>query len=430
MRNIRAIAAKIIAQLLLGQGSLSTLLAPHRDHTDYQLLQEICFGSCRWFYSLKPILNGLLSKPLKKKDQDVFALLVIGLYQLRYMRIPDHAVLNETVNATASLGKPWARGLVNAVLRNALRNDDAVEAQTYSDLGRQYAHPAWLVESLAEAWPHQLQSVLNANNLRAPLTMRLNVQKTDRNTYLQALARAGIAAEPGPLAPTSIVLGKPMDVLDLPGFQEGLVSVQDEASQLVVPLLDLQAGQRVLDACAAPGGKTCHILESEQGLTSMLAIDESALRLKRVRENLDRLGLRADLLAADAMEARSWWDGVLFDRILLDAPCSGTGVIRRHPDIKLLRHQDDIAKLVSQQLDLLTALWPCLTHGGLLLYTTCSVLPEENDHLISSFLQQTSDAKYEGIAADWGVECSNGRQLLPDAASGPDGFFYSLLRKL
>jgi 16S rRNA (cytosine967-C5)-methyltransferase len=162
----------------------------------------------------------------------------------------------------------------------------------------------------------------------------------------------------------------------------------------------------------------------------VLAIDESALRLKRVRENLDRLGLQADLLTADAMETRSWWDGVLFDRILLDAPCSGTGVIRRHPDIKLLRHQDDIAKLVSQQLDLLTALWPCLAHGGLLLYTTCSALPRENDHLISSFLQQTSDAKYEGIAADWGVECSNGRQLLPDAASGPDGFFYSLLRKL
>ena len=365
MHNIRAIAAKIIAQLLLGQGSLSTLLAPHRDHTDYQLLQEICFGSCRWFYSLKPILNGLLSKPLKKKDQDVFALLVIGLYQLRYMRIPDHAVLNETVNATASLGKPWARGLVNAVLRNALRNNDAVEAQTYSDLGRQYAHPAWLVESLAEAWPHQLQSVLNAHNLRAPLTLRVNVQKTDRNTYLAGTGPGRDSRRTWPISPHFHRTGEANGCIGSPWFPGGGSSAcKMRLPSWSFPCSICRPDSVVLDACAAPGGKTCHILESEQGLTSMLAIDESALRLKRVRENLDRLGLRADLLAADAMEARSWWDGVLFDRILLDAPCSGTGVIRRHPDIKLLRHQDDIAKLVSQQLDLLTALWPCLTHGG------------------------------------------------------------------
>ncbi|MDA0687450.1 MAG: 16S rRNA (cytosine(967)-C(5))-methyltransferase RsmB [Proteobacteria bacterium] len=430
MLNTRAIAAKIIAQLLIGKGSLSTLLSPHRNRADYQLLQEICFGSCRWFYSLKPILENYLSKPVKRKDQDVLALLMIGLYQLCYMRIPDHAALNETVAAATSLGKPWARGLVNAVLRSYLRDHDRADIQASTDLGTKYSHPAWLVNSLAHAWPDQLETILAANNLRAPLTLRVNSQKSHRNTYLDTLARAGIPAQQGELATTSIVLHKPIDVFELPGFEEGLVSVQDEASQLVAPLLHLQAGHRVLDACAAPGGKTCHILESEQGLTSVLAIDVSELRLEKVKENLDRLDLQASLIAADAVETGSWWDGVHFDRILLDAPCSGSGVIRRHPDIKLLLQQEDIPKLVSQQLSLLKALWPCLTQGGLLLYTTCSVLPMENNDVISSFLEQTPSAKYEGIAADWGVECSNGRQLLPDAASGPDGFFFSLLRKL
>jgi len=430
MSNTRAIAATILAQLLTGTGSLSTLLSPHRDHADFQLLQEICFGSCRWFHLLQANLTDFLSKPLKKKDQDIMALLIIGLYQIRFMRIPDHAALNETVNATAPLGKSWARGLVNAVLRSYLRAATADKLIEKPDPWIVHSHPSWLVDTLAEAWPDQWQSVLAANNHRAPLTLRVNTQRIGRSEYLKRLEEAGINAKPGNLAPTAIVLDKPMDVFAIPGFGEGLVSVQDEASQLVIPHLDLRAGQRVLDACAAPGGKTCHILESEQALTSVLAIDESEQRLERVKENLDRLGLTATILAANAVQTNAWWDGEAFDRILLDAPCSGTGVIRRHPDIKILRKQSDLTKLVSQQMNLLNALWTCLRPGGLLMYTSCSILPQENSTLIANFLEQASDAKYEGIAADWGVECSNGRQLLPGAASGPDGFFYSLLRKL
>ena len=260
------------------------------------------------------------------------------------------------------------------------------------------------------------------------MCLRINQQKTTREAYLQALKNSDLKACGGKLTDTAIYLENPCPVEELPGFFDGLASVQDEASQLVSPLLKLNPGLSVLDACAAPGGKTCHILESEPSLTSVLALDIGESRLPGIEENLQRLGLQAKVKAADASQPDQWWDGNPFHRILLDAPCSATGVIRRHPDIKILRQSQDIERLAQQQLTLLQNLWPCLAPEGLMLYTTCSVLKAENEQTVERFLASREDAKYQAIAADWGLECAFGRQLLPDT-KGSDGFYYALLQK-
>jgi len=271
--------------------------------------------------------------------------------------------------------------------------------------------------------------ILANNNLRPPMTLRVNLAKKSRDEVLQLLAEADIAAVAGALAAAAVYLQQPISVDRLPGFAAGWLSVQDEASQLVPELLQLGADMRVLDACAAPGGKTCHILESEPSLTSCVALDISSQRIERVRENLSRLELNVELQVADATDVALWWNEKQFDRILLDAPCSATGVIRRHPDIKLLRTAADVVGLVNTQQQILRALWPCLKPGGLLLYTSCSILRQENEHGVAQFLQSVDNAKYQGITADWGVECSLGRQLLPGKDTGPDGFFYCVLKK-
>ncbi|MCG8416292.1 MAG: 16S rRNA (cytosine(967)-C(5))-methyltransferase RsmB, partial [Pseudomonadales bacterium] len=283
--------------------------------------------------------------------------------------------------------------------------------------------------ALQQQWPGELDALLSVNNQRPPMTLRVNLGRISRESYTDSLVEAGVQFSIGELAESAIVLEQPENIWELPGFEAGLVSVQDEASQLVAPLLDLKPRQRVLDACTAPGGKLCHILESEHSLTQVVALDVNASRLERVNENLGRLQLNAIVKQANSADLDKWWDGKPFDRILLDAPCSATGVIRRHPDIKLLRSDDAIVKLQQQQLQLLAGLWPCLAEGGLLLYTTCSILNQENSEVINHFLTGHEDAKYEGVTADWGVECSYGRQLLPLEQNGPDGFFYSLLRK-
>lgn len=430
MTNTRALAARIISELLASKGSLSSHLKEHSEFSEYQLLQEYCYGCCRWFELLRFFVDSLLSKPLKKKDSDILVLLLIGLYQLRELRTPDHAAINETVNATLDLQKPWAKGLVNAVLRNFLRQRDELESLANEQgLAVIHSHPHWLVQSLSQQWPEQFEDLLSTNNRRPPMTLRVNKSRVSRDDYLKDLEAAGIPAQAGELAGTAIYLDSPHPVNTLPGFFDGNVSIQDEASQLVPGILDLKAGQRVLDACAAPGGKTCHILESECSLTELVALDRSPERLARVNENLNRLQLSAKTLCGDASKTSTWWDGALFDRILIDAPCSATGVIRRHPDIKILRTEESIQTLQQEQLAILKAVWSLLAPDGLLLYTTCSVLGEENSRLIEQFLKQQNNAKYEGVMADWGVECSYGRQLLPLEQIGPDGFFYSLLRR-
>lgn len=429
--NSRAIVATILSELLSGRGSLATHLGKHRERADFSLIQESCYGACRWFTVLETILSTLLNKPLKASDLNLKCLLICGLYQLRELDIAEYAVINETVSATVVLKKPWAKGLTNAVLRNYLRNKQDIEQALLNDKPSiLLSHPAWLLAEIKSQWPEHAEQILRNNNLRPPMTLRVNQLHKSREDYLALLDEADIQAQAGEYADTAVYLQKPSPVADIPGFDEGWVSVQDEASQLVAGLLQLEPNLRVLDACAAPGGKTCHILESEPSLTSCTAIDLNLRKLKRIEENLQRLHLEASLVEADAGDTDGWWDGQPFDRVLLDAPCSATGIIRRHPDIKLLRKPEEVEQLVLTQAQLLASLWSCLKPGGLLLYTTCSILRQENEELVARFLECTDNAKYERIAADWGVECRFGRQLLPGANRSPDGFFFCLLRKL
>jgi 16S rRNA (cytosine967-C5)-methyltransferase len=409
---------------------LNTLLGNHKDHPEFSLIQESSYGCCRWYFALESLLEQLLNKPLKKQDLDIKCLMICALYQLRELEVAEYAVINESVSAVLIFKKPWAKGLVNAVLRGYQRKKNELEkALTASQPNGDLAFPRWLDSEIRGQWPEQALSIFHNSNQRPPMTLRVNLAKNSREQYLESLAQAGIGATAGGLSDSAVYLDKPTPVTDLPGFVEGKVSVQDEASQLVPNLLQLEPAQHVLDACAAPGGKSCHILESEDSLTRMTSIDISQSKLDRIRENFDRLGVESNLVAADASELETWWDGIQFDRILLDAPCSATGVIRRHPDIKLLRKPEQAKSLAEIQSTLLTKLWTCLKPGGLLLYTTCSLLRQENEETIKRFLDSTDSAKYEAITADWGVECAFGRQLLPGTNSGPDGFFYAVLQK-
>lgn len=426
--KLRARAAGILAKLQQQEGSLATLLLRRDDDDSYALLQEIVFGTCRWYHQLDAILKLLLDKPLKSKDADIHSLLLIGLYQLQHLRVPEYAVVNETVSATKVLGKGWARGLVNAVLRNFLREQDRLLTEAQKSPEGLYAHPRWLVKTLQQDWPGQYAQILEQNNCRPPMTLRVNILRVAREDYLKSLKAVGLEATAGRLCESSVYLEKPCPVELLPGFESGLVSVQDEASQMIPSLLDLADGQRVLDACAAPGGKTCHLLESGFRFAGLTALDNDERRLERLHQNLARLHLSADVLCDDAAATERWWDGTPFDRILLDAPCSATGIIRRHPDIKLLRRSTDIPKLHALQLQLLQRLWSCLKPGGLLLYSTCSVLAQENAQTIAAFVAQQSDAKHERIEGQWGVECALGRQLLPENG-GNDGFYFARITK-
>lgn len=385
-------------------------------------LQALCYGTCRWYHRLDSELGLRLNKPLRRNDRVVHQLLLVALFQLRHSQQADYAVLNETVEACRILAKPHLAGMVNAVLRAAQREGEPAPASEAA----QFSHPDWMVQKLRHNWPDHWQAILAANNSQAPMTLRVNARQLDRDQYLQWLRDDGIDAVATRHAPHGIQLGRPLPVERLPGFGDGAVSVQDEAAQLCTTLLDLAPGQRVLDACAAPGGKTCAILEQQPELAEVIAIDQSETRLPRIRENLDRLGLEATLLAADAGATDQWWDGRHFDRILLDVPCSASGVIRRNPDIKLLRREGDIAALAEIQLGLLTALWQTLAPNGRLVYATCSVFPQENHRIIQRFLRQQPQAELITPAVEWGLDTGAGRQLLPDPQA-QDGFFYAVL---
>ena len=426
----RAAAARVLAQLAGPGGSIGDLLAPHRELREFGLLREICHGVCRHRGALDFLLGKLLERPLRKRDQDLRYLLLGALHQLRELAVPEHAVVNETVRAAGELGKEWAKPLANAVLRNFQRRRDELElALAGESAAVRFSHPQWLVEAIGADWPRHCQPILEQNNARPPLCLRVNRRKASREQGMRRLREAGVECAPGQLAPSAIYLPKPRPVGEIPGFAEGWFSVQDEASQLVPGLLGAAPGERVLDACAAPGGKTCHLLETEPGLASCLALERDAGRGAMIQDNLARLGLEADLAVADAADLPAWWDGEPFGRILLDAPCSATGVIRRHPDIKLLLRPADLAAHAATQARLLRALWRCLKPGGRLLYTTCSLLRRENEQITGRFLAETDDAETLPIAADWGIECAQGRQLLPNGPVGPDGFYFCLLKK-
>jgi len=430
-RNPRAIAARIIAQVLVDGRSLSRAMesVPPEAVDDRALIQEMAYGTLREYHRLSLLVAALLKRPLKAKDGDVQALLLLGLYQLLSMRVPDHAAVSETVAATASLKKPWARGMVNGVLRNFQRGrDDLLASVEKTEVGK-WSHPQWMIDALRQAWPEDWQAVLTANNQRPPMTLRLNVGASgvgSAHAYLAELQKREIEAHCSAITDSAIQLVQPQDVTLLPGFAEGWVSVQDEAAQQAARLIGLEDGQRVLDVCAAPGGKTGHMLELAD--VEMVAVDVDADRLQRVKENLSRLGKSAHCVVGDASQPTAWWDGQLFDRILLDAPCSATGVIRRHPDIKLLRQQTDIGSLATLQVEILDAIWPLLKPGGMLLYATCSVLPQENTQQVAAFLARQLDAQHKVLAVEWGRVVEFGRQVLTGTA-GMDGFYYACLQK-
>jgi 16S rRNA (cytosine967-C5)-methyltransferase len=430
--NPRLAAAHALAAVLSGKASLNSSLPKQLDKVearDRGLTQDLAFGTARWQPRLSALAERLLQKPFKAADADVEALMLVGLYQLFYSRVPAHAAIGETVGCADKLKKPWAKGLLNAVLRRAQREGVEMLAELERDPVVRTAHPRWLQKSLKAFWPEQWEAICAANNAHPPMILRVNRRHNSRDVYLQLLSAAGVAATPCTFSGDGIVLETACDVRDLPGFAEGWISVQDEAAQLAAELLDLAPGQRVLDACCAPGGKTCHLLEAQADLKAVVAVDLEAKRLVRVRENLDRLGLDAQLIAADGRDTAAWWDGQPFQRILLDAPCSATGVIRRHPDIKLTRQPDDIAALATLQGELLDALWPTLQVGGILVYATCSTLPTENTEVIAAFLARTSGARELDLAIQAGIKQPHGRQLLAQEG-GHDGFYYAKLIKI
>jgi len=399
-------------------------------------VRAIALGTVRWYLRLRPAVEALLTGP-RTLAREVHALLVTTAHQIEYSRDAPALVVNLAVDATRLLGQPRAAGLVNAVLRRFVREKEALLARADVDLGARAAHPGWLVESLAADWPQQYQQILQANNAHPPMVLRLNVRRRAAAEYLGDLSAAGLAgsvvgwtaAQAGSVA---VILERPVSVSALPGFKEGWVSVQDAGAQLAPALLQVLPGMRVLDACAAPGTKASHLLESVPGPLDLTAIDIDARRLGRVEENLRRLGLTARLIAADVRDPASFWDGKPYDRILVDAPCSGTGVIRRHPDIKLLRRAGDIAGFAQAQLQILQGVFQTLAPGGRLVYATCSVLPAENEAVVGRFLKEQPQARLAPMPrgedlAPGGVAGGAGTQLLCGGAAGTDGFYYACL---
>ena len=426
MLEVQQIACATVAAVRAGR-NLNLVLAEQRARhpqlTSQQLgaINDLSYGTLRFGFQLDRVLAGLLNKPMQ--DADLRWLLLIALYQLEHTRAAPYAIVDHAVRSAAALGHAHAGGLVNAVLRNFLRKREAVIADARkTDVGR-YAFPQWWIAHLRAQYPQHVGAILDACNTRPPLTLRVNCRRTTVAEYLAELARHEIAAEQ--TGEWAVRVKNPVTVDRLPGFAAGLVSVQDAAAQLAAPLLDAQPGMRVLDACAAPGGKTTHLLERAD--LDLLAVDSDAARLARIQQNLDRLQLKATLIAADAQSPDGWWDGRPFDRVLADVPCTASGVVRRHPDIKWLRRAVDIARFATQQRAMLDALWRVVASGGKLLYATCSVFNEENSRQIEDFLARHADAQrvaLNGVVSTMGIPEG---QLLPD--NEHDGFFYALLQK-
>jgi len=426
--NTRQIAARVLTRVLQDGQSLTAALDAALPSVeldkDRAFIQALCYGVCRYFYRLDFILSELLTKPLK--DVEVKSLALVGLYQLNYMRVKSYAAVSETVLATRK--KPWAKALINALLRSYLRDQVSLEQKADAMQWSAISHPKWLVKQIELDWPEQARSVFVENNQQPPMSLRVNLSRISQADYLQQLAEKGIEATAVDFCPSAIVLKQSVGVDLLPGFAKGLVSVQDVAAQLAAGLLNVQAGQRVLDVCAAPGGKAAHILESQQRVKRLVAVDIDESRMLRISENILRLNLSASLIVGDAANPEAWWDGEAFERILLDVPCSALGVIRRHPDIKLLRKAEDISVLRDLQQRILKAVWPLLASGGVMLYATCSILKQENEQQIDVFLEEHPDAVELPIDATWGFAVSHGRQILPGEAA-MDGFYYALIKK-
>ncbi len=433
MKNPRLVALNWLIQVISHGRSVNELLATPTSISAQQLAlsKQMLFGCLRYYHRLKTIADNLLEKPLKQKDNDLFLVILLGLYQLEYLSTPDHAAISESVDLTKNLRKKWASGLVNGVLRRFQREKRSIDATLLKSVQYQFSHPGWIVKKLRQDWPDLFEQILANNNQHAPMVLRVNTQKNSLSEYLEKLNNAEIKASPHLIAPDAIVLDKATDVFSLPGFTEGEVTVQDAAPQLVVDMLQLKEGLRVLDACAAPGGKTTHILQRQSQL-KLTAVEMSPTRAVRIEQTLQRMNLDCDVVVADVANIESWWDGELFDRILLDVPCSASGVIRRNPDIKVHRKVTDIEPLVAIQQKILTQCWQLLKPGGLLVYATCSIFKVENQQQIALFSQSNSfelTGLPEALESLLDNQADIGYQILPgDAAM--DGFYFCGLRKV
>ena len=433
--RLRATAAEIVDSVVSAGRSLDAALAEQESRVaadDRPLLRLLCYGALRHHWRLEFCIDQLLERPLKSRDSVINALLAIGLYQLSETRIPDHAVVSQTVEAARFLRRPKLAPLVNAILRRSLR--DRIFAQEPSNEKAVHDHPEWLLDALKTDWPNDWREIAAANNARAAMWLRVNPAHGTAAEYVGRLEEQGIEAELLAAAPQAVRLTEPQPVDSLPGFQQGHVSVQDAAAQLAAPWLLAGVEGRVLDACAAPGGKSGHLLEVGGDRMALTCIDKDEKRLGAVAGNLDRLGFDATLIAADASKPGKWWNGSPFDAILLDAPCSASGVIRRHPDIKLLRRATDIHELAQLQATLLEALWPLLAPAGRLLYVTCSVLAAENNEVVTRFLEKTGDAQEDDVLQNNNIrdlmrDKACGQQILPGTA-GLDGFYFAGLVKV
>lgn len=420
MRIAQRLAADAVGHVLAGRnltGVLDSTFKSHSDITPQQraVAQDLSYGTLRYYGRVQSVLSQLLDKPLT--HEGVHRLLLVALYQLLYDKASAHTVVNQAVEAAATFKKSWAKGLVNGVLRNYLRRvEEFAEVDSQNEVAR-FSYPQWWIDKLKSQYPEAWQSILESGNTHPPMSLRINLRKVTPQDYSATLSELEIAHEL--LGGQAVVLTKPLPVDQLPGFVDGVVSVQDYGAQFAAELLDVKPGMRVLDACCAPGGKTGHILELAE--VEMVALDHDAERLQRVQSNLDRLQLNASLLAGDAANPENWWDGVPFDRILADVPCTASGIVRRHVDIKWLRREVDVHTFAAQQALILSSLWQLLAKGGKLLYATCSIFHEENQRQIDRFLEQHKDATQLLL-----THPQNG-QLIPCAQH--DGFFYALLQK-
>ena len=425
-------AAYAVAAVLDGGANAEAALAALQHEPQRAAIQAVTLGTLRWYLRLAPAVLPLLAKSAAQTDARLRALLVCAAHQVEYSQHAPATTVAAAVDAARLLGIGQAAGMVNAVLRRYLRERVARLAAVDRDLAARTAHPDWLVAALGAAWPAELEAILAANNAHPPLCLRVDTSRITIPAYLKELSAAGLHGEPVAGIDTAVTLATAPPLAELPGFAAGRVSVQDSSAQLAATLLAPRPGERILDACAAPGGKTGALLEAADGPIDITALDNDSRRLERVAENLARLGREARLVHADLSAEPSWWDGRPFDAILLDAPCSGTGVIRRHPDIKLLRRANDIAASAARQLMLLRSCWPLLRPGGRLLYATCSLLPAENSGVVTAFVAGQPGA-VEGSLPVAGLRqggfrpCQHGWQLLPGA--GGDGFYYACLVK-
>jgi len=429
--NVRAVAAQSLARIVRGESLRSVFAsaaARLADPRDRALLSNLLHEGARWWLRFDAALDGLLERPLREREPQVHALAVLGLVQLDVLHLPEYAAVAATVDAARALRKPKFAGLINALLRRWLRERENLTARLDADPVTRSAHPSWLLDALRADWPEAVDAIVTANNMQAPLWLRINRRRARRDDLLDRLKSVEIEARADGRLEHAVVLPNSTDVTRLPGYAEGEFSVQDGAAQFAAALLGLADGQRVLDACAAPGGKSAHILESAN--VQLTALDSDSRRLARIEENLTRLGVAAEVRAGDAGEPAGWWDGRAYDRILIDAPCSATGIVRRQPDIKLHRRDSDIPRLAAAQSRILDALWPLLARGGRLVYATCSVLADENARQISRLIDRCGDARLSADAPEgWHRPPAGGAQNLP-GEGGMDGFYYAVLEKV